>query len=128
MRHLISEQVEGPECHDGIHQTEQHGRTKQSQLRHENGREQNRRDQRSEIIERQHVGDHVFELEAVPQNSHEQRDLEADERSDDHDQGIQDRTEHVGPAEGEEERRRGEAADDRDQDLDDDELADEPLA
>jgi hypothetical protein len=70
------------------------------------------------------VRDHVLEFEAIAEDAHQQRDLETDERAHHHHQRVEDRTEHVGPAEGEKEDRRRQAADGSDEDLHDDELSD----
>ena len=84
-RQNVGEEIGGPERDAGVHQTEQQRRPDEPEMRNEEDRKGERRGERAEVVERQHVRDDVLEIEPVAQNPHQQRHLESDEHADDDD-------------------------------------------
>ena len=77
---------------------------------HEQDREEDRRAEGAEVVERQDVGDHVLEREPVAQDTHEERDLEPDEHPDHSHQRVQHEAKRARIHERQEEHGRGTAA------------------
>ncbi len=63
---LVAEQPRRPARDGGVQDAEQKARAHQAELGGQHDRKQQRRDQRSEVIEREHLGDEVLELEPSP--------------------------------------------------------------
>ena len=116
---FVPEQPQRPGAHGGVHQAEEQPGADHAQLRHQQQRKGHRHRQRTEVVEGQHLRDQVLEHDVAPQDAHDQRDLEPHQRADHHHQAVQQQAEgpgHVGV--GDEQQRRQEAADERDHQLD----------
>ena len=90
-------------------------------MRDEDEREEERRGERAEVVERQDLGDEVLEGDRPAQEPEHERDLEADEDADAEDEAVEDGVEPAVRDEREGEDRRREAAEEGDGDLDLDE-------
>ena len=116
-----AEVVAGPHRDEHVEPAEHERRPHQADLRHQPQREQQRRRQRAQVVERQDARDEVVQRELVLQDADEERNLQADEHPGGGDPAVQHDPKGVDLGEREEEHRRGEAADDAHQDLDLDE-------
>src|SRR5262249_60838604 len=99
----------------------------QAELGHEEDRAEHGGDQRPEVVERQHPRDEFLEVELVLQNSHQEREFEADQHTDQEHGAEEEYLEVSEPAEREEQQRTGQPTDQRDPDLDLDERPGQPL-
>jgi len=75
---LLAEEPSRPAGDDGVENSKEKTGADQTELRREHDRKQQRRDQRAEIIERQHLGHEVLELQPSLEDSQQERNLEAD--------------------------------------------------
>ena len=90
-------------------------------MRNQQQREQQRGGERADIVEGQHLGDQVAELQPVLEDAHEQRDLQPHQRADHQHQAIERQAEVLHAIEQQEQQRGRAAADCCDQHLDADE-------
>src|SRR5690348_4988778 len=96
----MGEQVSAPERDAGVDQTKEHGGAYQPKARHQKNGKEKRGAERAQIIEREHVGDHVAKLVAVANNAHEQRNFQTHENAHDDDEGIENQFESLCECEG----------------------------
>ena len=85
-----------------------------------------RRKEGADVVEREHVRDHILEAEAILQDAHEQRNLESNENTDEQHDAVQRGAERFGVGEGEEQDQRRQAADHPHQHLHQHESRDDP--
>ncbi len=120
------EEPDRPQRDQRVHEAEEKCRPDEAEPGRQHERKGDRDGQRADVVEREHLGDDVLQSEPLPEDSHDERDLEADEDPhEDHD-----RVEHHAEArarvgEGQEHDGRGEAAQYGDHQLDVDETRDE---
>ena len=69
-----------PKKKPGPHQTE---------IRHEDQREEQRGEERADVVEGEDLRDEILELQPILQDAQQQRNLEADERADEQDQRVE---------------------------------------
>jgi hypothetical protein len=120
-RQVAAQHPEGGEADRAVQDAEEKARADQSEMRHEEQWKEQRREQRADVVQRQHAGDEVLKLQAVAQDPQQQRNLQSDERTDDENDAVKRHAERIDVAEKREEHRRGGAADERDDELDADE-------
>src|SRR5579884_2077574 len=99
---LLAKQPRGPQRYARVHEAEQQRRAHQSQLRNQPDREQDRRAECAQIIERQNAGNQFAKLQPVLQNAHQQRNLEAHQHADGDHNEIEQQPERLRVGEGEE--------------------------
>ncbi len=78
---LPAKQPHGPQRHQRIHQAKQQPRANEAQLRHQQQRKRQRHGQRAQVVEREHLRDQVFQGHVALQDAHDQRNLQAHQRS-----------------------------------------------
>ena len=88
-RQQRTQQVRPPQADGRVQQTAQQRGPHQPESRHAEHRKQQRGEQCSQIIERQHARDEIFKIEMIFQQPHQQRQLKPDECPDREDQAIQ---------------------------------------
>src|SRR5581483_7855124 len=123
---LAGEKKGAPQRDDHIDDAEQESRAHQPETRHQQDRKQQGRTQCAQVVERQHMRDHVAELVTSADNPHEERNLESDQHADDDHQHVHDQLKSLGICEGQKQQGGREAADDAEQKLDPDETIGKP--
>ena len=99
MAQFMPKQPQRPHRHGCIHQTKQHAGADQAELRHQHQRKRQRHGQRAQVVKRQHLRHQLFQRHVAPQNPHDQRNLQPDQRAHGQHQRIQqeaERARHVG--------------------------------
>ena len=122
-RQLATEDARGEQGDGGVQDAKEQRRARHAEMRREQQRKEEGDCERAKVVEGQHAGDEVGKrrLFAV-QDAHHQRDFHADDDAGDEDEGVEQAAEgRGGEAKGDEERQRGEAADDAHQQFDFDE-------
>src|SRR5215472_147920 len=99
-RKLAGEKKGAPEGDACVNQAKKHGRANQAEARHKQDRKQKRGSERAEIIEGQNVCDDVAEVIAVLDDSHKQRNFQANENAHHDDQGVKNQFETLSKGEG----------------------------
>ncbi len=117
------EQPRAPQRDDRVRTAHRERAAHEPELGHEHEREQQRRGERADIVERQHARDEILELELTFEQPHQERQLEPDQHADRGDEREQHDLEVHDRAERQEQHRRRHAADDRDRELDLEEAA-----
>src|SRR5262249_13172066 len=84
---------------------------------HEHDREDDRRQQRAEVVEGEDSRDQVAKFQLLLEDSHEQRNLQPDEHANSEDDQIEEDREESKPPERRKEKRRREPAQERDGEL-----------
>jgi hypothetical protein len=113
------------QAHGGIDEPEKKGGPHQAQMRHQNERKQQRGKQRADVIEAEHIRDEVLERKTPLQHAEQQRDLQADKRTDEENDAVKRDAKGHAPAKQQKQKRRRAAAEQRDHELDADECGDE---
>ena len=93
---FMPEQPQRPHGHRRIHQAEQHAGADQPKLRHQHQRKRQRHGQRAQVVKRQHLRHQLFQRHIAPQNPHDQRNLQPDQRAHGQHQRIQQEAERAG--------------------------------
>ena len=128
---LGAEQPERPDRDGGVEQAEEDAGADQPELGHEQQGKGDRDRERAEIVEGQHLRHHRLQAararaDVALEDAHHERDLEPDQDADQQHQGIEGEAERGGAGGLQrEQRRRHQAADQADQQLDAQEVADQ---
>jgi hypothetical protein len=125
VRQSRGEDPGAPQADERVDEAEADRARDHADVRHEDQREGEADDQRADVVEAEHLGDQVLELELVLEDPQEQRDLEADQRPDEEDLAVEHGSEPGAAAVGQREHHGRGAACEGDGQLDVDEARDQ---
>ena len=115
----LGEHFHHPQRDQHIEDAEQQAGAHQPQMRGQQQRKCDRHRERAEVVEGEHLRHHLLERQLVPENSHDQRNFQANEHAGDEHQAVEHQTERAGQVrEHQKQHHGGEAADYPDQDFD----------